>query len=74
MPRRRRRAWVGFLVFAILAIAGLFVVHGAASGAVLLAAFLAFLLACIYALRGQSRDSVAQTQRTGFTGWIGGWW
>jgi 4-hydroxybenzoate polyprenyltransferase len=70
---KRRRAWVGFAVFAVLAIAGLFVLDGPAAGIVLLAALLAFILACIYALRGQDPGTVSHNERTGLSGWFGGW-
>jgi hypothetical protein len=73
MPPKRRRPWIGFAVSAALAIAGLFVVHGAPAGAVLFAAFLAFLIACIHALRGYGRDAALDTKRTGVIGWFGNW-
>ena len=52
---------------------GLFVLHGAASGAILLVTMLAFVGACIYALRGQDPDTIAHDERTGLAGWFGGW-
>jgi hypothetical protein len=64
---------VGFALFAALAVAGLFVIHGAVAGAVLGVAMLEFIGACIYALRGQAPESVAHNQRSGFAGWFGGW-
>jgi hypothetical protein len=73
MAPKRRRKWVGFALFGVLAVLGLFVLHGIASGAACLAALLVFILACIYALRNEDPDSVAHTQRTGFAGWFGGW-
>ena len=72
MPRKRR-PWVGFVLFAILAILGLFVLGGIAAGVDLFVAMLVFIFACMYALRGEEPDSVAQNQRTGFAGWFGGW-
>jgi hypothetical protein len=73
MPSRRRRKWVGFALFAVLAVLGLFVLHGIASGAACLAAMLVFILSCINALRDEDPDSVAHNQRTGVAGWFGGW-
>jgi hypothetical protein len=70
---KRRRAWVGFALCAALAILGVFVLHGAASGATLLVTMLAFVGACIYALRGQDPDTMAHDERTGLAGWFGGW-
>jgi hypothetical protein len=65
--------WAGFAVFSALAILGLFVLHGAVSGAVLFAAMLVFVGACIYALRGEDPGAVKDNDRTGLAGWIGGW-
>jgi hypothetical protein len=50
------------------------VLHGPAAGVVSLAALLTFIFACMYALRGQDADTVSRGERTGFTGWFGGWW
>jgi hypothetical protein len=72
MPRKRH-AWVGFALFAVLAILGLFVLGGIASGADLLVAMLVFIFACMYALRGQDQATIDQNQRTGIAGWFGGW-
>lgn len=41
------------MVVAILAVLGLFVLHGVAAGVVLFVALLGFIGACIYALRGE---------------------
>jgi uncharacterized membrane protein len=68
-----RRAWIGFALFAPLAILGLFVLDGAIAGVTLFAAMLVFIGACIYALRGEDRDAVTRSDRTGLAGWIGGW-
>ena len=73
MTARRRHVWAGFAGFAALAIAGLFVLHGAVSGVLLLAAMLVFIGACIYALRGEDPDTVKRNDRTGVAGWFGGW-
>ena len=73
MPPKRRRAWIGFVLFAALAILGLFVLHGAAGGAVLLVAMRAFIGACIYTLRGEDPDSVKDGERSGLAGWFGGY-
>jgi hypothetical protein len=50
------------------------VLHGPAAGITSLAAFLAFIFACMYALRRQEPETVSHNERTGFTGWFGGWW
>ena len=73
MSPRRRRVRLGFALFAILAIVGLFVVGGAAGGAMLFVAMLVFIFSCIAALRGEDPDAVAHNQRTGIAGWFGGW-
>jgi hypothetical protein len=73
MRPKRRRAWVGFAIFATLAVLGLFVLHGIASGVILFAALLEFVFACMYALRGEDPDSVTHNNRSGFAGWFGGW-
>jgi hypothetical protein len=70
---KRHRARAGFLLFALLAVVCLFVLHGAASGVAALAAMLAFIAACISALRGHDAEAVAKGDRTGLAGWIGGW-
>jgi hypothetical protein len=64
-------AWVAFVPFAVLTVVGLFVLDGAASGAVLFVALLALIGGCIAALRRQ--DSGPDADRTGLAGWIGGW-
>jgi hypothetical protein len=69
-PRRRHR-WVGFALFAVLAVLGLVVFHGAAAAGTLFAAMLVFIGACMHALRGEDPDAV---ERTGLVGWLGGWW
>jgi hypothetical protein len=73
MPRKRRRVWVGFALCAALAILGLFVLDGPASGGVLLVTMLVFIGACIYALHGEDDDTRAKSDRAGLAGWIGGW-
>jgi hypothetical protein len=73
VPPKRRRAWLGFALCAVLSILGLFVLHGAAAGVVSLAALLVFIGACIYALRGHGADTRADSDRTGLAGWFGGW-
>jgi amino acid transporter len=70
---KRRRPWVGFTVFAVLAILGLFVLDGAAAGVASLAALLAFIFACMHALRRQDPDTLSHNERTGLSGWFGGW-
>lgn len=73
MPPKRRHTWVGFALFAGLAIAGLFVVDGTLAGVTLLVAMLVFIGACIYALRGEDPDSVTRNERSGLAGWFGGY-
>jgi 4-hydroxybenzoate polyprenyltransferase len=73
MPPKRRHAWVGFAVFLALATSGLFLLDGPASGAVLLAAMLVLVGACIYALKGHEPDAIRHNERTGLAGWFGGW-
>ena len=53
MRTHSRRLWPLFLADAVLAAAGLFVLHGAVSGAVLLVALLAVIGIGIYALAGE---------------------
>jgi hypothetical protein len=60
-------------MFGVLAILGLFVLHGVAAGVTLFVALLEFIFACMYALRGEDPDSVAHNNRSGFAGWFGGW-
>jgi hypothetical protein len=64
---------LGFALFAVLSILSLFVLHGIASGVVSLAAMVAFIGACIYALRGEDAGTRARSDRTGMAGWFGGW-
>jgi hypothetical protein len=73
MTPKRSHAWPGFALFAALAILGLFVLHGAAAGAVLFVTMLVFIFAGINALRSEDPASVAHNQRTGLSGWFGGW-
>jgi hypothetical protein len=70
---RKVRTRLGFAVFGVLAILGLFVLGGVAAGAVLFVAMLVFIGSCISALRGEDPDSVAHNNRTGFAGWFGNW-
>jgi hypothetical protein len=72
----KRRTRLGFAVFGVLAILGLFVLGGVAAGVVLFAAMLVFIGACMSALRGlrdEDPDSVATSDRTGLAGWFGNW-
>jgi ABC-type Na+ efflux pump permease subunit len=71
--RAKRHPSIGFAIFAVLALLGLFVLHRPLAGVAALLALIAFILACIYAL-GPAKDEVDGSQRTGLTGWIGGWW
>jgi hypothetical protein len=74
MPSRRTRARLGFALFAILTIVGLFVIHGPEAGLVLLAAMIVFIVSCIHALSLQEDSgTVANSHRAGVTGWFGNW-
>jgi hypothetical protein len=73
MSPRRGRALIGFAVFAILTILGLYVVDGVAAGLMLLAALFVFIASCIQALSVQEPGAVASSHRIGITGWFGGW-
>ena len=73
MPPRRRRAWLGFVLTAALGLVSVLVLHGAAAGVGSLLALLAFIAACMYALRGRDADSMERTERAGLRGWAGGW-
>jgi hypothetical protein len=64
---------MGFVLVVSLAVLGLFVLDGGVAGVASLAALLALIGACIYALRGEDPDAVKRSDRTGLTGWIGGW-
>jgi hypothetical protein len=70
---RRRHAWLGFALTAALGVLALFVLHGIAGGVAALLTLLAFIFACMYALRGQDPDVSATGRRVGLRGWIGGW-
>jgi hypothetical protein len=73
MTPKRHRVRVMFALFAVLAILSLFVLHGPLSGVAGLAAMLVFIAACIAALRGEDPEAVANGERTGLSGWFGGW-
>lgn len=73
MPSKRRRAWIGFALFAALAILSLFVLDGAVAGVTSLVAILVLIGAGIYALRGEDAEARKHGDRTGLAGWIGGW-
>jgi hypothetical protein len=53
MRTHNRRVWPLFTGVAILAVLGLFVIHGTAAGVVLFVDLLAFIGTCIYALAGE---------------------
>lgn len=53
MRTNHRRSWPAFAVVAVLAVLGLFVLHGVAAGIVLFVALVGFICACIYALKGE---------------------
>jgi hypothetical protein len=73
MRRARRHPGIAFAACGVLAILGVFVLHGTASGIVLLVTMIAFVGACVLALRGTDPDDAAQNTRAGLTGWFGGW-
>ena len=59
MRTHSRKSWPLFLADAVLAVLGLFVVHGIAAGVILLVTLLGLDAACIYALAGENvRDGV----------------
>ena len=53
MRTHSRRSWPAFVPVVILAVLGLFVLHGVAAGVVLFVALLGLIGACIYALHGE---------------------
>jgi hypothetical protein len=54
MRTHSRKTWPLFLAVAVLAVLGLFVLHGIAAGVILLVAFLGLLGTAIYALAGET--------------------
>jgi hypothetical protein len=54
MRTHSRRTWPLFLAVAVLALLGLFVVHGIAGGVLLLGAVIGVLCGSIYALAGEN--------------------
>jgi hypothetical protein len=73
VPVKRRRLPIAFALSAVLAILALFVLDGPAGGVAALAAMLVFILACIGALGREDVDVRRRSDRTGLTGWVGGW-
>jgi len=71
VPARRRHPWVGFALFATLAVLGLFVLRGAAAGVASLLAMMTLIVACAYALRGQG--ATGDTDKVGLRGFVGHW-
>ena len=53
MRTHSRRTWPLFVVVVVLALLGIFVVHGVAGGVLLFVAFIGLLGASIYALAGE---------------------
>jgi hypothetical protein len=53
MRTHNRRVWPLFAGVALLAVLGLFVIHGTAAGVVLFIDLFAFIGACIYAVAGE---------------------
>jgi hypothetical protein len=70
-PKVRGRIFFAFV--AVLVILAVFVLHGAAAGAVAFAAMLGFIAACIYALHRRDADVRRDADRAGLGGWFGGW-
>jgi hypothetical protein len=70
---KRRHAWLGFALTAALGLVSVLVLRGAAAGVTSLLTLLAFIAACIYALRGRDADITGRTERAGLRGWAGGW-
>src|SRR3954468_19930085 len=74
MPSRRVVVRVGFPLFGLLSVLGLFVLDGAAAGVVLFAALLLFTITCVLALSiEESGETTKGSERAGSSGWIGGW-
>lgn len=71
--RKRRRPWLGFAPAVLLGVLAGFVVHGPVAGVLALATMLAFIGACIHALRDEDPEAVARGHRVGLGGWVGGW-
>ena len=65
------RIFFAFVV--VLMILAVFVLHGAAAGAVAFAALLGFIAACIYALHRRDADVRRDADRSGLAGWFGGY-
>ena len=73
MTPKPRRVRLLFALSALLAVCSLFVLHGPLSGVAALAAMITFIAACIAALRNQDPEAVARGEKTGLSGWFGGW-
>jgi hypothetical protein len=54
MRTHHHRTWPAFAGVGVLSVVGVFVLHGLAAGVVLFVALLGFIVACIYALRGEN--------------------
>jgi hypothetical protein len=59
MRTHSRKLWPAFGVVAVLAILGLFVLHGVAAGVASGVALLGFLAVCIYGLAGEKTNDGA---------------
>jgi 4-amino-4-deoxy-L-arabinose transferase-like glycosyltransferase len=53
MRTHSRKTWPLFLADAVLALLGLFVIHGRAASVILFLTFFAFIGTCIYGLAGE---------------------
>ena len=73
MRLSRHRVRVVFVLDAMVAILAVFVLDGAVAGVAAFAAMLAFIFACIAALRQPNANLGGRTDRAGLAGWIGHW-
>jgi hypothetical protein len=70
VSRKRYGVRIALAVEAVLAILALFVFDGPAGGVTALVVMVLFILTCIVALRSRAAPD---SDRTGLTGWMGGW-
>jgi hypothetical protein len=69
---KRRRGRISFALAAVLLILSVFVLHGTAAGVTAFAAMLGFILARIEQHREDAHVR-RNADRTGLSGWFGGW-
>ena len=70
-PPKRRRRWPRFAFVGALGIVAV-LTHGAVAAIAALWAMIAFIGACIHALRSEDAESVEHSKRTTLGGWFGG--